>query len=81
MALSVEWQKIKYEEVFEQEIRGLERRLANDPYCKAEDLQAILKNLYIMEGADIGGRGTLQDIILAATIAAYEHFIENLKAK
>jgi len=81
VALSDAWQKIKYEEVFEQEIRGLERRLANDPSCKAEDLEAILKNLYIMEGADIGGRGALQDIIIAATIAAYEHFIHDLKAK
>ena len=81
MALSDEWQEIKYKEVFDQEIRGLERRLAADPSCKAEDLEAILKNLYIMEGADICGRGTLQDIILAATIAAYERFIDKLKAK
>jgi len=81
VALSDEWQEIKYKEVFEQETRGLERRLAADPSCKAEDLEAILKHLYIMEGADIGGRGTLQDIILAATIAAYERFIHNLKAK
>ena len=81
MALSDEWQGIKYKEVFEQETRGLERRLAADPSCKAEDLEAILRNLYIMDGADQGGRGALQDIILAATIAAYEHFIHDLKAK
>ncbi|WP_461245866.1 hypothetical protein [Treponema sp. R6D11] len=81
MALSDEWQKVKYKEVFEQETRGLERRLASDPYCKVEDFEAILRNLYIMEGADIGGRGTLQDIILAATIAAYELFIGKLKAQ
>jgi len=81
VALSDEWQEVKYKEVFEQETRGLERRLAADPSCKAEDLEAILKNLYIMEGADIGGRGTLQDITIAATIAAYERFIDNLKAK
>jgi len=81
VALSDEWQGIKYKEVFEQETRGLERRLAADPTCKAEDLEAILKNLYIMDGADQGGRGALQDIILAATIAAYERFIGNLKAE
>jgi len=80
MALSDEWQKIKYEEVFEQETTGLTRRLNSDPGCKAEDLEAILKHLYIMEGADIGGRGTLQDIIMSATIAAYEHFIAKMKA-
>jgi hypothetical protein len=81
VALSDEWQDVKYKEVFEQETRGLERRLAADPTCKAEDLEAILRNLYIMDGADQGGRGPLQDIILAATIAAYEHFIEDLKSK
>jgi len=81
VALSDEWQGIKYKEVFEQETRGLERRLAADPACKAEDLEAILRNLYIMDGADQGGRGALQDTILAATIAAYEHFIEKLKSK
>jgi len=81
MALSDEWKDVKYKEVFEQETRGLERRLASDPNCKVEDLEATLKNLYIMEGADIGGRGSVQDTILTATIAAYEHFIAELKIK
>jgi len=81
MALSDEWKDVKYKEVFEQETRGLERRLASDPNCTVKDLEATLKNLYIMEGADIGGRGSVQDTILTATIAAYEHFIAELKAK
>jgi hypothetical protein len=81
MALSEEWQEIKYDEIFEQETRGLTRRLQSDPGCKIEDLQAILKNLYIMDGSDIGGRGSLQDTILAATIAAYEQFISSLAAE
>ncbi|WP_461256775.1 hypothetical protein [Treponema sp. R80B11-R83G3] len=81
MALSNEWQEIKYKEVFEQETTGLTRRLISDPECKAEDLEAILKNLYIMEGANHIGRGPLQDTIMAATIAAYEHFIAKMKAK
>jgi hypothetical protein len=81
MALSEEWQEIKYKEVFEQETTGLTRRLSSDPDCKIEDLEAILRNLYIMDGADWGGRGSLQDTIMAATIAAYEQFIAKLKAK
>jgi len=80
MALSDEWQKVKYNEIFEQETTGLTRRLSSDPECKVEDLEAILKHLYIMEGADQGGRGTLQDIVMSATIAAYEHFIAKMKA-
>jgi hypothetical protein len=81
MALSDEWQEIKYNEVFEQETEGLTRRLSSDPACKIEDLQAILKSLYIMEDSNIGGRGSLQDTILAATIAAYELFISRLEAE
>jgi len=73
--VSEEWKDIKYSEVFEQELRGLERRREADRGCRKEDIQGILNNLYIMDGADAGGRGCLQDIIMSATIAAYEHFI------
>jgi len=79
MGISEEWRDIKYNEVFEQEIRGLERRLKADPSCKIKDLEGILENLYIKEGADQDGRGSLQDTIIAATIAAYEQFINELK--
>jgi NDP-sugar pyrophosphorylase family protein len=81
MALSDDWQEVKYNEIFEQETRGLIRRFDSDPGCKIEDFQAILKSLYIMEDSDIGGRGRLQDTILAATIAAYEQFIGTLTAE
>ena len=77
---SADWQDKKYNEIFEQEIRGLKRRCENSSDCKIKDLEGILKNLYIMDGSDHGGRGALQDIIMAATIAAYEYFIAQLKA-
>jgi hypothetical protein len=79
MGSSSEWRDIKYAETFEEELRGLERRRASDPSCTIADLEGTLRNLYIMDGADLGGRGDVQDIILAATIAAYEHFIEAWK--
>ncbi|MCL2066173.1 MAG: hypothetical protein FWG99_01760 [Treponema sp.] len=79
MGVLEEWRKIKYTETFEQELRGLSRRRLADPLCKVEDLEGILKALYINNGADWGGRGDVQDIILAATIAAYEHFIAEWK--
>ena len=72
---SVEWRGAKYDEVFEQELRGLERRRNVDPNCTVKDLEGVLEHLYIMDGADWIGRGEVQDIIMAATIAAYEHFI------
>ena len=79
MRKSEEWRDIKYREVFEEEIRGLSRRRQADTSCKVEDLEAVLKNLYIMEYAEQGGRGDLQDTIIAAQIAAYEHFIAEWK--
>ena len=81
MSVSTEWKDIKYSEVFEQELRGLARRRQADPACRIEDIQAILKSLYIMDGADIDGRGSLQDTVMAATIAAYEHFIAQWQAE
>jgi len=79
MAISKEWQDVKYKEVFDQEIRGLTRRCELDPNCAIEDLEGVLNNLYIMDGADQGGRGALQDTVMAATIAAYEDFISSRK--
>jgi len=80
MSSSVKWKEIKYEEVFEEELRGLERRRESDPNCKVEDIEGLLQHLYIMDGADWYGRGDVQDITMAATIAAYEHFIAQWKA-
>ena len=75
----VEWQDIKYTEIFEAELRGLERRRNADPCCTVADFEGTLKHLYIMYGADQGGRGSVQDVIMAATIAAYEHYIAVLR--
>jgi hypothetical protein len=79
MSSSVAWRDVKYNEVFEQELRGLQRRRQSDSGCQVEDIERVLKNLYIMDGADWYGRGDVQDITMAATIAAYEHFIAQWK--
>jgi hypothetical protein len=81
MAESLEWKEVAYKGTFDEETRGLKRRREADPSCTVEDLEGILKNLYIMEGADIDGRGRLQDTIIAARIAAYESFIAGWKAE
>jgi hypothetical protein len=70
-----------YNNVFEQEIRGLERRQESDPDCTVADIEGVLQHLYIMDGADWYGRGDVQDTTMAATIAAYEYFIARWKAK
>ena len=81
MSSSVEWRDIKYGEIFEQELRGLQRRRKSDPRCTVGDIEGVLQHLYIMDGADWYGRGDVQDITMAATIAAYEHFIAQWKAE
>jgi hypothetical protein len=81
VGVSEEWRDIKYQETYEEEIRGLTRRRQADTACMVEDLQAILKALYIMDGADWGGRGDVQDTIMAATIAAYEQFISQWQSE
>jgi hypothetical protein len=79
MRESIEWRDIKYDETFEQELTGLRRRRESDPLCRIDDLEGVLEALYIMDGADWYGRGCVQDITMAATIAAYEHFIAEWK--
>lgn len=79
MTASQEWQNTKYSDTFDEELRGLERRRAADPGCTVTDIEATLKHLYLMDGSDWGGRGGVQDASMAATIAAYEHFIANWK--
>jgi hypothetical protein len=81
MASSVDWRDVKYQEVFEQEIRGLTRRRALDPACTVEDVEGVLQDLYHMDGADWAGRGEVQDVAMAATIAAYEYIIARWKAE
>jgi hypothetical protein len=81
MSESTEWRDIKYTEIFEQELRGLERRRSYEKDCRVEDMEGVLEHLYIMDGADWYGRGDVQDIIMAATIAAYEHFIAQWKTE
>ena len=71
-----DWREIKYHEIFEEETRGLIRRRQADASCTVEDIKGILKNLYILDGANQDGRGNVQDIIIAARIAAYERFID-----
>ncbi|MDR0597600.1 MAG: hypothetical protein LBG14_03745 [Treponema sp.] len=75
MAENGDWREDLYAKTFEQETLGLERRRAADPGCAAADIEGTLRSLYVMDGADWLGRGEVQDIAMAATIAAYEHTI------
>lgn len=69
----------KYDQIYNEEILGLERRMKHDSSFGIQDASGILQNLYIMDGNNWEGRGELQQAALSATIAAYEHFIAELK--
>lgn len=79
MGESTEWMDAAYDQAYQDELNGLARRKELDSSCTVRDLEGILQNLYILQGNDQCGRGPVQDIALSATIAAYEHFIEELK--
>lgn len=75
MAESTQWEDETYSRVFEEEVRGLERRRLNDPRLTIDTLRQMLRDLYIRDGNNWEGRGAVADIVSAATIAAYEYFI------
>lgn len=76
---TTEWRDAKYDEVFNDTLRGLERRRLTDACFTVQDAEGTLRHLYIQDGNDQGGRGGVQDILLEASIAAYETFITSWK--
>jgi hypothetical protein len=76
-----DWREELYAKTFNQETLGLERRREADPACTAADIEGTLRSLYSMDGADWLGRGEVQDIVMAATIAAYEHTIARWRSE
>ncbi|OJF76045.1 MAG: hypothetical protein BKP49_09535 [Treponema sp. CETP13] len=78
---SVEWRDVEYNRIYNEELRGLERRRENDKSLTIEELQGILDSLYIIDGNDQDGRGPLGDTTISAQIAAYEHFIGEWEAQ
>lgn len=77
---TVAWREEKSREVLADTLRSLERRRLADPGFSLADAEGVLAHLYIREGNDQEGRGELQDLILASTIAAYQEFIAAWKA-
>lgn len=72
---SIAWKEAAYDDRFEVTLRSLERRRDGDATFSMEDAKGVLKHLYIQDGNDWAGRGELQDIVMQATIDAYERFI------
>lgn len=70
-----------YEDVFDEEMRGLSRRRMYDKSLSIADLQGILDALYIYQDNNICGRGPMGDMTLNAQIAAYESYIHEWLAE
>ena len=77
---NLEWRDRAYEKNLEIILTALESRRKIDKVFTIEEAEGVLKHLYIQEGNDWCSRGMLQDAILAATIAAYEQFIDAWKS-
>jgi hypothetical protein len=77
---TIDWQEAMYNNVFEEEIRGLERRAAGNPSFGLEDVENQLNSLYILQGQDWDGRGDIGDIELSARLAAWEQYAAQLRA-
>lgn len=75
------WQDLKYHEIYEGTLEGLQRRRSIDPAFTLEDARRQLEQLYVLDGNDWLGRGELGDIVSMATIAAYEAFIARWSAE
>lgn len=67
------WQKHKYETVFEEVCYFVADQRETDPTFTLERLEELLQMAYQRAGDDWVGRGIVQQIVLSATIAAYEH--------
>jgi len=77
---STAWMQSKYEETYSETIVSLKRHRAEDPGFTIEDARGVLGHLYVNDGNNWVGRGELQDIIVRATIDAYEQYIGEWEA-
>jgi hypothetical protein len=75
LALSTEWKDKVYDDTFNETMKSLQRRKAEDSGFSPDGARGILGHLYIQDGNDWVGRGELQDLHLQASIAAHEAFI------
>ncbi|PKL07841.1 MAG: hypothetical protein CVV51_12070 [Spirochaetae bacterium HGW-Spirochaetae-7] len=72
---STGWKEKAYVDTYDDTLGSLQRRRAEDPSFDAASARGVLKHLYIQDGNDWVGRGELQDIVMQATLDAYEFFL------
>jgi hypothetical protein len=70
-----DWQRAKYDDVFEQICRYVRQRRATDPRFTIDALARLLETQYHHEGNQPAIKGEIQQITEAATIAAFEYVL------
>ena len=66
------WRRQTYQRTYERSYAYVEARKQRDPRFCREELEAMLKHAYIRQGNSWAGRGKVSEVIISATIAAYE---------
>ncbi len=61
-----------YDDTFNNVCKEIGLRKQNDPKFTKEELEGVLRSLYVDQGNDWDGRGEIRDIINDATISACE---------
>jgi hypothetical protein len=74
------WKATRYDETYQATLISLERRHREDDTFSLADARRVLGDLYVQDGNNWVGRGELQDIVMQATIDAYECFIAGWEA-
>lgn len=70
-----DWQRAKYDAVFEQMCQYVRQRRATDPNFTLEALVRLLETQYHNQGNQPAIKGTVQEITEAATISAFEYVL------
>lgn len=77
----MDWYENKFDEIFDKVCKGLEWRIQHDNEFTIDSLENALQSLYIHQGNNWDGRGEVTELSIAASIAAHEHVLAELKAK
>ena len=74
-----DWDEKLYSEIFNSMLHYLERRRVEDPTFSKDVLREVLDDTYRKQGNAWAGKSPVEDIKEAATIAAFEHYLEEWK--
>ncbi len=69
------WIEQAYDDTYRGMLCTLEHRRRSDPGFGVDEARSVLHQLYVQDGNDWIGRGELGDVVMRATIDAYEGFV------